>query len=292
MVLVWGYLARGNDGLTLVMVAINSLSMLFLYGPLGGFLLGFCIMGLLYAIIAAINLSPRIVQRHLWQGTNYQRRRHGERLPLRGPRREQHQGRLKILVSENLDEQGVWDFALGSMRSYLILKEKAVRFNADPEIQAILAELSERGSKEAVIGPFSRKKAAELKARFGSDVEIDTFALTDEVAKASESQGRRDATKILNLLRSTFPGSIIRRVNALSTYFEIDYDKSFSANYRTVRLGAGSNIKVSDLPKHWIGENTFIHLAPMNPRKVESLWTSFASVPPRRGCLPIRAQTI
>jgi len=40
MVLVWGYLAKGNDGHTLVMVAINSLAMLFLYGPLGGFLLG------------------------------------------------------------------------------------------------------------------------------------------------------------------------------------------------------------------------------------------------------------
>lgn len=40
MVLVWGHLARGNDGLTLVMVAINSLSMLLLYGVLGGFLLG------------------------------------------------------------------------------------------------------------------------------------------------------------------------------------------------------------------------------------------------------------
>ncbi len=40
MVLVWGYLARGNDGLTLIMVAINSLSMLLLYGVLGGFLLG------------------------------------------------------------------------------------------------------------------------------------------------------------------------------------------------------------------------------------------------------------
>lgn len=40
MVLVWGYLSRGNDGLTLVMVAVNSLVMLFLYGILGGFLLG------------------------------------------------------------------------------------------------------------------------------------------------------------------------------------------------------------------------------------------------------------
>lgn len=40
MVLVWSYLSRGNDGLTLVMVAINSLTMLVLYGVLGGFLLG------------------------------------------------------------------------------------------------------------------------------------------------------------------------------------------------------------------------------------------------------------
>ena len=40
MVLVWGHLAKGNDGHTLVMVAINSLAMLFLYAPLGGWLLG------------------------------------------------------------------------------------------------------------------------------------------------------------------------------------------------------------------------------------------------------------
>ncbi len=40
MVLVWGFLAKGNDGHTLVMVAINSLTMLVLYGVLGGLLLG------------------------------------------------------------------------------------------------------------------------------------------------------------------------------------------------------------------------------------------------------------
>ncbi|MGB5411790.1 MAG: ACR3 family arsenite efflux transporter, partial [Woeseiaceae bacterium] len=40
MVLVWGYLSKGNDSHTLVMVAINSLTMLFLFGLLGGFLLG------------------------------------------------------------------------------------------------------------------------------------------------------------------------------------------------------------------------------------------------------------
>jgi len=44
------------------------------------------------------------------------------------------------------DEAGVWDFARGSMRTYLILKEKVARFNADTEIQAALAELRERGA--------------------------------------------------------------------------------------------------------------------------------------------------
>ena len=40
MVLMWGYLSRGNQGHTLVMVAINSLTMLVLYGLLGAWLLG------------------------------------------------------------------------------------------------------------------------------------------------------------------------------------------------------------------------------------------------------------
>ena len=39
MVLMGGYLAKGNDGLTLIMIAINSLIMLFIFGPLGGLLL-------------------------------------------------------------------------------------------------------------------------------------------------------------------------------------------------------------------------------------------------------------
>ena len=40
MVLIWGHLSKGNDGHTLVMVAVNSLVMLFLYAPLSGWLLG------------------------------------------------------------------------------------------------------------------------------------------------------------------------------------------------------------------------------------------------------------
>jgi xylose isomerase len=39
------------------------------------------------------------------------------------------------------DEEGIWDFALGCMRTYNMLKEKARRFNADPKIQALLQEI-------------------------------------------------------------------------------------------------------------------------------------------------------
>lgn len=39
MVLLWGYLCYGNQGHTLVMVAVNSLAMLVLYAPLGRWLL-------------------------------------------------------------------------------------------------------------------------------------------------------------------------------------------------------------------------------------------------------------
>src|SRR6266446_5765277 len=37
------------------------------------------------------------------------------------------------------DEAGVWAFARGCMRSYLVLKDKVKRFQADPEIQGLLA---------------------------------------------------------------------------------------------------------------------------------------------------------
>ena len=61
------------------------------------------------------------------------------------------------------DEDGVWDFARGSMRTYLILKDKAERFDRDPEIQAILGELRARGAGgERVV--YSAGRAAALKA--------------------------------------------------------------------------------------------------------------------------------
>jgi xylose isomerase len=61
------------------------------------------------------------------------------------------------------DEQGVWDFAAGSMRTYLILKEKVARFNADPEIQQILGELGSRGQRPGGVS-WSPERAAALRA--------------------------------------------------------------------------------------------------------------------------------
>ena len=63
------------------------------------------------------------------------------------------------------DYQGVKDFARGCMRTYLILKEKAARFNADPEIQALLAEINaEDPTMAAFDGKYSHEKADALKA--------------------------------------------------------------------------------------------------------------------------------
>ncbi len=61
------------------------------------------------------------------------------------------------------DEEGVWDFALGCMRSYNILKEKVKRFNADPEIQGILREIRTMNG-DGRLGAYSRKKAESLRS--------------------------------------------------------------------------------------------------------------------------------
>ncbi len=63
------------------------------------------------------------------------------------------------------DYEGVKDFARGCMRTYLILKEKATRWNADPEIQALLAEINaDDGSMAPYLGPYTPQKASALKA--------------------------------------------------------------------------------------------------------------------------------
>jgi len=63
------------------------------------------------------------------------------------------------------DLEDVKAFARGCMRTYLILKEKAEQFNADAEIQALLAEITaDDGSMDGFKGAFSAEKAEALKA--------------------------------------------------------------------------------------------------------------------------------
>ena len=63
------------------------------------------------------------------------------------------------------DAGDVKAFARGCMRTYLILKEKAERFRADPEIQGLLKEIrADDGAMERFSGAFARKKAKALRA--------------------------------------------------------------------------------------------------------------------------------
>ncbi len=63
------------------------------------------------------------------------------------------------------DSAGVRDFARGCMRSYMILAAKARQFNADPEIQQLLAELNAPQPELTPLqGRYSRERAQALKA--------------------------------------------------------------------------------------------------------------------------------
>ncbi|MFL6276656.1 MAG: xylose isomerase [Blastocatellia bacterium] len=60
------------------------------------------------------------------------------------------------------DYEGVKDFARGCMRTYLIFKDKAARWNNDVEIKALLAELNELGNGAPGVGKFSKAGAQAL----------------------------------------------------------------------------------------------------------------------------------
>ncbi len=57
------------------------------------------------------------------------------------------------------DRQEVWDFVEGNMRTYLILREKVQRFNADAEIQGLLKELRCDGQQVPLPDPAALKAA-------------------------------------------------------------------------------------------------------------------------------------
>jgi xylose isomerase len=60
------------------------------------------------------------------------------------------------------DYDGVKDFARGCMRTYLILKEKALQWHADAEIQAILSEISGNGHGAPEARRYSKGGASQL----------------------------------------------------------------------------------------------------------------------------------
>lgn len=62
------------------------------------------------------------------------------------------------------DYEGVKDFARGCMRTYLILKDKAARWNSNKEIQGILRELSKERNGVPKVGKYSKKGAGALLA--------------------------------------------------------------------------------------------------------------------------------
>ncbi|MGH9931294.1 MAG: xylose isomerase [Pyrinomonadaceae bacterium] len=63
------------------------------------------------------------------------------------------------------DYEGVKEFARGCMRTYLILKDKAERWNAHPEIKSLLAEMAEVDGAGPAPGLYHQEGAASLLAR-------------------------------------------------------------------------------------------------------------------------------
>jgi xylose isomerase len=60
------------------------------------------------------------------------------------------------------DYCGVEDFARGCMRTYLILKDRAARWNADAEIQSLLQEAGRDNGGAPMLGKYSQRHAREL----------------------------------------------------------------------------------------------------------------------------------
>lgn len=69
------------------------------------------------------------------------------------------------------DEEGVWEFARGSMRTYKLLAQRARAFDADPEVRALIAEQRD-GAIDPLLSGYSRDKATKLRA-----LELDPAAL-------------------------------------------------------------------------------------------------------------------
>ena len=96
----------------------------------------------------SVNIKAAFFLVKLLEDTGYDRSRHFDAHAYR---------------TSNYDD--VKDFARGCMRTYLILKDKAEQYNADPEVGDILAEINaDDGSMTVHLAPYSPRGAEELKA--------------------------------------------------------------------------------------------------------------------------------
>jgi len=73
------------------------------------------------------------------------------------------------------DEVGVWDFAAGCMRTYMILKEKAERWNNDAEIQGLLKTINQQDERlSKLVAKYTPENAQKLLG-----ISLDRKALAD-----------------------------------------------------------------------------------------------------------------
>lgn len=88
------------------------------------------------------------------------------------------------------DEEGVWDFARGCMRTYKMLKQRAAAFDADPEVRELLAERRD-GVLDPLLAGYTPAKAAALRA-----AELDP----DAIGRAGLRRERLDQAMTEHLL--------------------------------------------------------------------------------------------
>jgi len=88
------------------------------------------------------------------------------------------------------DQEGVWEFASGCMRTYKLLAARAAAFDHDPEVRAALRPRRDAAT-EAMLGPYTPARAASLGA-----LEVDT----DTIGAAGLGYERLDQLLVEHLM--------------------------------------------------------------------------------------------
>jgi xylose isomerase len=71
------------------------------------------------------------------------------------------------------DDDGVWEFARGNMRTYELLAERAAAFDADPEVRGLIREQKDAALDPLLSAPYSKSNAEKLRA---AKIDVDAVA--------------------------------------------------------------------------------------------------------------------